>query len=535
MNLDSKQHSVGIWSHMKGVLVLLLLAACGSVSSNQDAGNDGPGFALTVNVEGSGTGHVTSMPAGLDCPGTCAASFAIGTEVTLTATPDADAVFGGFTGGCTATEPTCTVTTGDAVTAKFIKSGERRFARQIDIAYLYAVTPAGPGKVVVAGVLADNSGLYISARSTTNGTVIWEKQYPGVLYPWLTTAPNGDIVLAAEFVNTPTLAGRTLTNAGGIDCLVARVSPTDGSVTWVKEFGGNNYDDANAVAVTSDNTIYVAGMFFSPTFVMGTTTLTNGSTSSADAFLAAIDPNGNVTWAKDYGSDAGAEGIRALSIDASNNALASGSFTGTMSPGPNTFYTAAMGDIFVVTARKSDGVTLSSKQLGGAMNEAPEEAARTSSGGYVLTGSYQGAQSFGGANLPNNGQEDFFLARFSAGGAHEWSAGFGSTASDRASAMMLDSHGAMLVAGSYAAAIDLGGGMLSHAGGSDAFLLKLRPDGTHAWSYRYGGTDGDAATSVAVDASDNVYVVGTFAGTADIAGETFTSATSASFLVSYWP
>ena len=62
---------------------------------------------LTKAVSGSGT--VTSSPAGIDCGATCATSFANGTIVTLTATPDAGSTFTAWGGDCTGTGP-CVVT-----------------------------------------------------------------------------------------------------------------------------------------------------------------------------------------------------------------------------------------------------------------------------------------------------------------------------------------------------------------------------------------------------------------------------------------
>src|SRR6266704_1835466 len=74
---------------------------------------------LTVSVTGSGT--LTSNPAGINCPGTCNANFADGTNLALTATPASGFTFSGFSGACTGTTCQLTITGGQSlsVTAKF--------------------------------------------------------------------------------------------------------------------------------------------------------------------------------------------------------------------------------------------------------------------------------------------------------------------------------------------------------------------------------------------------------------------------------
>jgi hypothetical protein len=66
--------------------------------------------ALTVNLGGTGSGLVTSSPAGINCPTTCMASFATGTAILLTATPGSGSSFGGWSSGCSPTSsPICTI------------------------------------------------------------------------------------------------------------------------------------------------------------------------------------------------------------------------------------------------------------------------------------------------------------------------------------------------------------------------------------------------------------------------------------------
>jgi hypothetical protein len=67
-------------------------------------------FALNVTLGGTGTGSVTSSPAGINCGATCTATFNGGTAVTLTPTPTSGATFTGWSGGGCAGTGNCTVT-----------------------------------------------------------------------------------------------------------------------------------------------------------------------------------------------------------------------------------------------------------------------------------------------------------------------------------------------------------------------------------------------------------------------------------------
>ena len=62
---------------------------------------------LAVYMAGTGTGTITSSPGTIDCGSaaagaTCSGTFTLGTVVTLTATPAAGSVFGGWSSNCTA-------------------------------------------------------------------------------------------------------------------------------------------------------------------------------------------------------------------------------------------------------------------------------------------------------------------------------------------------------------------------------------------------------------------------------------------------
>jgi uncharacterized protein (TIGR03437 family) len=80
--------------------------------------------SYTLSVTTSGSGSVTSLPAGIDCGSACSFTWPAGTPVTLTAAPDAGSVFSGWAGACNG-GGSCTVTldSDKAVTASFAAAG----------------------------------------------------------------------------------------------------------------------------------------------------------------------------------------------------------------------------------------------------------------------------------------------------------------------------------------------------------------------------------------------------------------------------
>src|SRR6266436_211223 len=75
-----------------------------------------PTFTLSVSKTGSGSGTVTSNPAGISCGATCSASYNSGTSVTLTANPAGGSTFAGWSGGGCSGTGTCAVTMSAATT-----------------------------------------------------------------------------------------------------------------------------------------------------------------------------------------------------------------------------------------------------------------------------------------------------------------------------------------------------------------------------------------------------------------------------------
>jgi hypothetical protein len=85
--------------------------ACGQATESDvwEIAEEGP-IQLSVSVAGNGSGTVTSTPPGIACGSDCTEIYDLVTGVTLTAVPEGNAVFAGWSGACTGTSTNCTLT-----------------------------------------------------------------------------------------------------------------------------------------------------------------------------------------------------------------------------------------------------------------------------------------------------------------------------------------------------------------------------------------------------------------------------------------
>ena len=73
---------------------------------------------------------------------------------------------------------------------------------------------------------------------------------------------------------TLTFGATTLTNAGYSDIFLTKYDAI-GNVLWAKSAGGTAWDKTNSVALNTSGNVYMTGVFISPTLTFGSTTLTN--------------------------------------------------------------------------------------------------------------------------------------------------------------------------------------------------------------------------------------------------------------------
>jgi hypothetical protein len=169
-----------------------------------------PQFTLTAATAGAGTGTVASLPSGIACGATCTHDYDDGTEVTLTATPAAGSIFTGWSGACTASAGTCTVTLSQArsATATFVPTPR----------YTLTVAHSGGDGIVRTGDNADldcgatcsvtyvqGTGVVLVADAAGGSQLIgWTGACAGQGRVCLVTLADQDLATTAIFsVSTP--------------------------------------------------------------------------------------------------------------------------------------------------------------------------------------------------------------------------------------------------------------------------------------------------------------------------------------------
>lgn len=167
-------------------------------------------------------------------------------------------------------------------------------------------------------------------RMSIQGVPMWAIQGGGTMdvgdLPSAAVAPNGDVVIAADFSDRFTLTGgQEVSSAGAADIVLARISSA-GVPLWTKAFGGAGQDRIRAVATGPRDEIALAGEFNGQATFGGSTFTSAGF---IDAVVAKYDAGGTHVFSRAAGSAADDRGL-GVAIDASGSVYFTASFHNTV-------------------------------------------------------------------------------------------------------------------------------------------------------------------------------------------------------------
>ncbi|WP_460505677.1 IPTL-CTERM sorting domain-containing protein [Hydrogenophaga soli] len=339
------------------------------------------------------------------------------------------------------------------------------------------------------------------------GTVLWAKNFGGngatASTGGIAVDGSGNVYLGGHFGSNLTTPALTL--MGAQDVFAFKLD-SSGNVTWAKNFGGSGTNAwATGIAVDGSGNVFLGGYYQDGNF--STPSLTR--IGARDAFAFKLDSNGATVWAKSYGGSGVMAEASGIAADASGNAYLSGSFTGANLTTP-ALTKIGNWDSFAFKLDSAGATTWAKNYGSSGANAYAKGIAVDGSGNVYLGGYFQGANLSAPA-LTLMGGTDVFAFKLDSSGATTWAKNFGgSGATTVASGIAVDGAGNVYLGGWFYTG-NLTTPALTLIGTQDAFAFKLNASGVLTWARNFGGSGATApANSIAVDASENIYLGGQF-------------------------
>jgi hypothetical protein len=505
-------------------VLLVLAAACGKVNHPGGGTDGGPGGGgdgggggggdggdlldagpisqITVTLDvGSGGGAVASDSGNIDCGTSCETMVDTGTEITLTATPEADSAFVAWRGDAKQCRrnPECTITVDRSKTieALFAKKGTAGWAFQI-------------GSSV-------NDGL---------SQVVADK--------------NGDLFVAAAFSGAFEFFGQSFDTVGSSDIFLAKLTP-GGEVLWAKAFGGANYDSPAFIAADpTSGDLVVGGYYQSEIDFGGPDPL--GISDSEDMFVVKLAAdNGALVWQVPIAvSDNDGPGFEGLGVDPNGGVTVGGHFNTSINLG-GADLTSVDQEMFLAKLHGDDGSLDWQRKLGGTNYPIPTQLVVDGNGNAIWIGYFSDTVDFDGVagnDMTALGFRDAFVAKFSgANGSLVWQRQIGGTdpndggGSDDAHGIALGPNNSVVVVIRYRVvtgeSVRVLGNTLSGTGtGMDLVVGRISAAGGFVWAKRWGGAGNEYGYKVGTFQDGRVAVTGNFYADFSMDSETLSHAGS---------
>jgi hypothetical protein len=394
------------------------------------------------------------------------------------------------------------------------------------------------------GTGGTGGGAPCSGSALDGDTASWSRHAGG---PYSTSGdvlavtPDGSVIVGGNFADDETIFKSQplpypTPDAGseGYDLFLAKYDK-DGFVQWARPYGGRDHQWMKSLVVDPQGNLIIAG-FFRGSVTFGQTTLDSDldrSTSAIDSYVAKLDPDGDVLWARRYGGPED-DIVAQIAVDAAGNVIVAGNTAG----GPVTG--GAMADFGCGaknTPEDTDQIFLTKLDPSGAalwcelyavhtgyynINNPPAGLAVTfdAAGNVVLAGgAYSG--SFGQGSLEDFGDGDIFVFVADPAGKYLWAKTYGDENAQYASKVAIDPCGNIVLAGGFSTSVTLGAHTVTDPTDVDAgpshdhiFLARLKPGaGPHdpavpEWVEGFWDVGEQAVDGIAVGPGADVAIVG---------------------------
>lgn len=406
--------------------------------------------------------------------------------------------------------------------------------------YFTGTVDFDPGAGVYNLTSAGNYDIYI-CKLTAAGVLSWARRIGATEFDYaygMAIDASGNVVLTGHFEGTvdfdPNAGISNLTSSGTTSSMYVLKLSTTGNFVWVRMIGAGGGDFAYALTIDASSNIIFAGRFtgtddFDPG--AGVFNLTSsGIAGYFNAFVAKLNSSGNFVWARRF---AGTEYSEVLSIaaDPSGNIYTTGRFSSTIDfdPGTGVANLTSGGtsfNTFVSKLNASGNFVLAKKFNGVDANEGwgidVDDAGTIYVAGWYYT-AIDLDPNAGTANRAAVGSRDAYFCKLTSIGNFSWGYSFGSAGIEEATSVVVDINGNPYLTGRFSQTIDFNPGaavnnLVSTLNSSNVFIVRFNISGAYVWggaTSTVSGTTYSYSTSIALDATNNVYVTGRYSGSVD--------------------
>ncbi len=411
-----------------------------------------------------------------------------------------------------------------------------------------AITQDFNGDIITAGLVNDTAsftwrgisynmypqrGDCFIAKQTSGGQLIWLRHIGGrgsVQVKGIATDAQDNFYITGLFTDTadfnPTSNNFDLisTNPQG-DIFVAKYDDW-GNFIWAKGIGGAGLDYASSILIGRDSNIFIAGSFQgSVDFDPGVGVQQIGGNGLQDAFVLKLGLAGDFKSVSTFGG-VGSDFCTDLKSDNQGHLLVSGSFESQVdfnsSSAIDTLTSSGLSDAFILKLDSS--LTFSwVKKVGGSGADAILAADVDGAGKVYLVGAFEGTCDFNpgiGMNQLAASNTDGFILQLSSSGNFNWVNSVGGVGDDQVIDVAIDNLDKVHVTGFFRDTVDFDPDTtasfnLVAQSNYDHYIYQLDTSGGFGWVQQFTGNAASTANRIFVDALDNLYTVGSFAGIVD--------------------
>jgi Ca2+-binding RTX toxin-like protein len=317
------------------------------------------------------------------------------------------------------------------------------------------------------------------------------------------TFEDGSLIVTGWTSGDAAFGSTSLKNAGQLDGFIAKYNQ-DGTVAWITQIGGANWETVNDVSILEDGSSVIAGRFESP-IVLGSTSL---STQFGDAFFAKLNKDGSYAWASQgIANDFIYSEATSISTFEDGASIATGYYydyghffdvinNGTLSFGGTTLRSSSKADFavnsFITRVNRDGSFAWAIGAYGDSVST--EDVGTFEDGSSVITGTANGYAQFGNYSLASNAS-DGFIAKINRDGSYAWVTQFGGAGNDESYSVAALKDGSSLITGYFEGTAKFGDITLSTSGDQDVFVAKLDARGSFEWAIQGHSNNGNDSYS----------------------------------------